>query len=179
MGTCGTAQLSVLLRTTHCAGIHSASASYKWRVRVQVRPRCGTQGLDRNSRSEDATCCAERIIGVPDTRLVDRVAGQSPPPSLTARVNSQRPRQLHDASPHVSLLHTWIRPVGLGRQLGGRLRTRISCQCPNNSDAQVDYSPFLLACQSVRLATTPGPEGPRLQEGDSTWAVGTPFLERE
>jgi hypothetical protein len=39
-----------------------------------------------------------------DTKI-DRVAGQSSSLSLTAARINQRPRQLHDVSPHVSLLH--------------------------------------------------------------------------
>jgi hypothetical protein len=103
---------------------------------------------------------------------IDLVAGQSSSLSLTAAMINQRPRQLHDVRPHVSLLHTSDPGVGLGRQFGGRLRTRISCL--NNSD--VDYAPVLLACQAVRLVTTAGPEGTRPQEGGSTRAVGTPFF---
>ena len=147
---------------------------------AEARLLRGLQGLDRNfQRSEDATQSAL----LESATQIDPVAGQSPSLSLTARINSQRPRQLHDVSPHVSLLHTSDLSA-LDGQFGGRLRTR-RISCLNNSD--VDYSPFLLACQAVRLATTPGPEGTRLQvqepaseaEGDSTWAVGTPFRQRD
>ena len=62
----------------------------------------GLQGLGGNQLwGETQSTTLESVCN-----KIDLVAGQSLSPSLTATRVNQRPRQLHDVRPHVSLLHT-------------------------------------------------------------------------
>ncbi len=62
----------------------------------------GLQGLGGNQLwGETQSTTLESVCN-----KMDLVAGQSSSPSLTATRVNQRPRQLHDVRPHVSLLHT-------------------------------------------------------------------------
>ena len=96
---------------TSTSSSSSSSSSLLLSHRTLTR---GLQGLERNQLwggTQSALLVTgkrarEKCVRDGSDTKIDTVAGQSPSLSLTARINSQRPRQLHDVRPHVSLLHT-------------------------------------------------------------------------
>ena len=99
-----------------------------------------------------------------DTKI-DRVAGQSSSLSLTAARINQRPRQLHDVSPHVSLLHQiggseparGLKPRGASHRPDPTLMSTSlsSTHTPPGTDGAASVSDRGMEAPHTHLPTTP------------------------